>query len=363
MELDILQRCAIFEFIPVSKAPDPEIPDQSSLYAAYIVSGLFALAVIVFVVRRKYTYMQNVKELERTSSMHLEKDELANNSLQRTSVSLPATLVSPDDRQRSQSSPREMVEVGDLDVDVDFMNDSILTTMLGIEQLPSFLLPVSPPDPNQSISPMPSSIPEDSRRPVSSPNLPRSPNGRRRSQVKNFALELQSNSNEPPQKFQSTVQGRQPSSKSLSPTPKPLETSSELSSRSEKALAAKLGLELTRTSVGKNVETTGNSTVHDGSPTAVSKASAVSGTSRVQRVLRDADDHSSPPRGRQDTAGVLSPEFSPIQIPTAVAASAFVSIPRDRIKSSDTIQIPAIEKAASFRFVNMKFGRFHSDFL
>jgi hypothetical protein len=210
---------------------------------------------------------------------------------------------------------------------------------------------------------MPSSIPEDSRRPVSSPNLPRSPNGRRRSQVKNFALELQSNSNEPPQKFQSTVQGRQPSSKSLSPTPKPLETSSELSSRSEKALAAKLGLELTRTSVGKNVETTGNSTVHDGSPTAVSKASAVSGTSRVQRVLRDADDHSSPPRGRQDTAGVLSPEFSPIQIPTAVAASAFVSIPRDRIKSSDTIQIPAIEKAASFRFVNMKFGRFHSDFL
>jgi hypothetical protein len=129
----------------------------------------------------------------------------------------PEASASLGDPQQIQSSPRELAEVNDLDVDL--LDDSILAAIIGIEQLPMPESLKSVQNRSMSLSPSPGK--NYSRRPVSPPALPRTPDGRRRPKVKNtFSSQSQLYSSKPLSPTQSAESEIIQIGKSLSPTEK-----------------------------------------------------------------------------------------------------------------------------------------------
>jgi cysteine-rich repeat protein len=351
-DLPILQRCAIFEFSPLLAPRIPEPIDDSSLLVVFIGSGAFALAVIAFVVIRKYRQMQAAKAA-------VAKDVVAVGSgsdIQATGAaskaSLSPVISASADLQQIQSSPRELAEIEDLNLQLDLEDSSILATILGMEQLPSSPITKSPVLLNQSMSLSPSSGQMSSQRPVSPPAVPRTPDGRRRPKLKTSLTPagqtnlfgIQSSSN-------FTQQEKLRAAKSLSPTDrlssKSFITSSFPITRAEPSRRSGTSeIKSVQISAGGRVKMTGVSP-----PPKVIAAAAIPtstspiGVSRIHRarVLRDADDDLSPPRGRIVLSD-LSPLTPRVSMPRAAVSLETESTLRDRGSNPhDVFQASAID--------------------
>jgi cysteine-rich repeat protein len=357
--LPILRRCAIFEFLPVFPPKTPEAVDNSSLLVVYIGTAVFCLALITFFVRRKYKQMQAAKAIIAQASLVADAENDVKVTEAPANVSLsPGASASADIRQ-IQSSPRELVEVDDLNLDVDLLDSAILASMMGIEQWPSSQMTTSPVSPNRSMSLSPPSGQMRSPRLVSPPAVPRTPDGRRRPKVKvkgTFTLQSQSNSSEFQGSATSTMQERLRAAKSLSPTDRsslksftpsfsPV-TRAEPSRRSG-SNAPSTDLKSVRTSTGSRGKITGISPPPKISAAVAGFSSAPAGVSRIHRarVLRDADDELSPPRGRMVLSDV-SPVVPLLSMPLAAINLETASTLRDHGKSaqtSDTFRASAID--------------------
>jgi cysteine-rich repeat protein len=310
VDISTLQRCAIFELSNVLKPTIPGPADDSSLLVVYIGSAAFLLAFIAFFARRRYKQMQAAKTSIDMASLPVdcENDIQALGAPSKASLSPVASASS--DRLQIQSSPRELVEVDDLNIDVDLLDSTILAAIMDIEQSPSTQMAMPPVAPNRSISMSPSSEKPVGLRPVLPPALPRTPDGRRRPKVKssltpqrqNNALEFQSPAN-------LAAQERIRASKSLSPTDRlssqylavNTRIRQEPSSRSDKSNVSNAEFTFARASTGSRMKKTGISPPPKVSLESVARTTnAPIGLSRIQRtrILRDADEDQSTPGGR-----------------------------------------------------------------
>jgi cysteine-rich repeat protein len=351
-ELPTIQRCAVFDFIPAYVPVIPGPVDNSSLLVVYIGSGLVAACLIAYFARRKYKQRQTANaNVQSTLPVHFE-------SVDRETIT-PSKPSSPhvgsasaEDRQLIQSSPRELIDLSDLNLDVDLLDDTILTTIMRTQQLPASVV-ISPVAPSRTMSQSPSFGQDESRRPISPPAAPRTPDGRRRPKVKSpWTSDIQNNADV--RIFaETTGQEKLRASKSLSPTDrltsKPLSQSvppiarHDLQRRSAKLVATAADIQPAPISKGNRTLITGISP-----PPKVSKAAnaskniVTSGVSRIQRsrILRDADDDLLPPGAR---AG-LSDDFIEI-VPKPIASSVAPSSLMDR---SDDQNVSGIFRSKAF---------------
>ena len=363
-DIPVLQRCAIFEYFPVPPIPGPV--DNTSLLVAYIGSGVAVLAIIAFFVRRKYKQVQTAKEMAKADSLANSDREVQAKVAPPTASLSPFASADAQDRQQIQSSPRELGEVDLMGVDFDLLDDSVLAS-LGIEGLSSTRLPISPIPSTRSMSISPSSGVKDSLRPISPPAIPRTPDGRRRPKVKGgLTPQSQRQSLDPSSATQSTLQESLRAAKSLSPkerlTSKLFAQSlspmarKESPRRSGKSISATADLEPARASTGSRVKITGISPPPRVSASAAA-ATTASAVSRVQRtkVLHDADDDSSSPRGRP----VLS-DISPVTSPVRMFGAASSLAPASTIRGSN-FKATDIFQAADAVNIDKKFAsRFDS---
>jgi hypothetical protein len=326
VDLPIMHRCAVFDFVPadVPTAPGPD--DISSLLVIYIGSATL-IALIAFFARRKYKQMQAAKaNVQVTSLVRSENDVQANATPSKPSLS-QIGLESGSDQMQIPSSPRELVVESDVNVDVDLSDDAILSTFMQIEQSASSTN-VSPAEPNRSISLSPTSGKQDQSRPVSPPVMPRTPTGRRRPKVTSpLTREIQGHKMDHQISTNTPVQEKLRAAKSLSPTDrstsKPtlqsmppmvrLEPSPRPSLTDPKRLSSSEGNRVSRMSLSPTLKVSAIA--------GALKASMPPGVSRVQRtrVLRDADDDLSPSRARIGLSDV-SIEQSPVHKPEAVVS-------------------------------------------
>ena len=367
-DIPVLQRCAIFEYFPVPPIPGPV--DNTSLLVAYIGSGVAVLAIIAFFVRRKYKQVQTAKEMAKADSLANSDREVQAKVAPPTASLSPFASADAQDRQQIQSSPRELGEVDLMGVDFDLLDDSVLAS-LGIEGLSSTRLPISPIPSTRSMSISPSSGVKDSLRPISPPAIPRTPDGRRRPKVKGgLTPQSQRQSLDPSSATQSTLQESLRAAKSLSPkerlTSKLFAQSlspmarKESPRRSGKSISATADLEPARASTGSRVKITGISPPPSVSASAAA-ATTASAVSRVQRtkVLHDADDDSSSPRGRPVLSDI-SPVTSPVRMAGAASSLAPASTIRginfkatDIFQAADAVDIDK-KSASRFDFFSIK---------
>jgi cysteine-rich repeat protein len=337
VDLPVIQRCAIFEFIP---AYDPAVPgpaDVSSLLVVYIGSASLAAALIAFLAWRKYKQFQAAKKDVQTSShVHPECDVQANITPSKPSLS-PIEQASVDDQLQIPSLPRELIEMDDLNVDVSVSDDAILSTVMQIDQSP-LSETMSPVSPNRTLSLSPSGQ-KELRRQVSPPAAPRTPDGRRRPKVRSpLTQDIQGNSVDLKKSAQAPPQEKIRAAKSLSPTDRPslkllpqsmpATIRPQPSRRFPKTVASARDLQLVPSSQGTREARTGLSPTPKIS-TAVG-ASVTPGVPRIQRarVLRDVDDDMSPPRARIGLSDA-SIEHSPLLISGSAISLARSSL-RDR---------------------------------
>jgi cysteine-rich repeat protein len=318
VDIATLQRCAIFELSNVLEPMIPAPADESSLLVVYIGSATFLLALILFFARRKYMQMQAAKSIIDLASLPVdcENDVQVTGAPSKASLTPVASVSS--ERLQIQSSPRELVEVDDLNIDVDLLDSTILATIMDTEQLPSSQMTMPPIAPNRSMSVSPSSGKSDARRPVLPPVQPRTPDGRRRPKV-NSSLTPQSQNNA--LEFQSpanlTARERFRASKSLSPTDRlSLQNLAmntimrpEPSGRADKSNVSNAELTSTRVSTGSRTKMTGISPPPKVSVSSVARTTNVPiGLSRIQRtrILRDADEDQSTTEGRMVLSDVYT---------------------------------------------------------
>jgi cysteine-rich repeat protein len=334
-DLPKMQRCAVFDFIPAHVPIIPGPVDNSSLLVVYIGSGLVAAALMAYFARRKYKQRQTANaNIQSTLPVLFESDDPATFATSKPS-SPHLISASSEDRQRIQSSPRELIDLSDLNLDADLLDDTILTTIMRTQQLPASVA-VSPVAPSRSMSLSPSSGQNESRRPISPPAAPRTPDGRRRPKVKSpLTSEIQSNVDV--RRFaETTGQEKLRASKSLSPidrlTSKPLSQSMppiarhDLQRRSAKVVATAADIQPTPISKGNRTSMTGISPPPKVSQSAnASKNIVTSGVSRIQRlrILHDADDDLSPPRAQVGLSDVFI-EMVPRTTAISIAPSSMM---------------------------------------
>ena len=353
-DLPIMRRCAIFEFTPVLEPPTPEAVDNSSIIVVYAGSSMLALYIISLFMYRKYRQSQAARAIAAQASLPVDKKDDKKDDVKAagapSKVLSPAASASPDDPQQIQSSPRELAEVNDLDVDL--LDDSILEAIIGFEQLP---LPESMKSvQNRSMSLSPSPRQNYSRRPVSPPALPRTPDGRRRPKVKNtLSSQSQIHSSKPLSPIQSAESERLQTVKSLSPTEKmtgSIAQSISPKTRPEPFIQSRKAVkdappvafsQSERTSKGSkeaNVVISSRRNLVAAAPAAVVATS--NGSSGVEpkqrsRILRDEDDVFSP---------VLSDTFPtayPSRMPTAIASTLLD--PSSELNTSNLFQASDID--------------------
>jgi cysteine-rich repeat protein len=332
-DLPIMRRCAIFEFTPVLEPPTPEADDNSSVIVVYVGSSMLALYIIALFIYRKYRLSQAARATAAQVSLPVdEKDDVDATGAPSKVLLSPEASASLDDPQQIQSSPRELAEVNDLDVDL--LDDSILAAIIGIEQLPMPESLKSVQNLSMSLSPSPGK--NYSRRPVSPPALPRTPDGRRRPKVKNtFSSQSQLYSSKPLSPTQSAESEKIQIVKSLSPTEKMTGSSAQSVSpmtRPEPFIQSKKAAkdappvafsQFERTlkrSKESNVAISSSRNLVAATPAAVVATSP--GSSGVEpkqrsRILRDEDDVSvfSP------VLSDIFPTGNPSRMPTAIAST------------------------------------------